>query len=183
MTRKTPTLDTIRALFARSGNQCAFSGCTHPIVNEKGKFIAQICHIEAAEIGGPRYNESQDDDERRAANNLIVMCYRHHVETDERDEFNVERLQAIKRELEFLNKSKPLGEELMSAKASLRAFLRSPNDRDWSNAWRHLVTMHSRLVDFTGSALWRGQVPSRNYEEMNRHLELLKASMTRLTSR
>ena len=92
------------------------------------------------------------------------------------------QLQETKRELEFLNKGKPLGDELMSAKASLRAFLKSPNDRDWNDAWRHLVTMHSGLVDFTGSPLWRGQVPSKESQEMTRRLELLKASMNRLTA-
>jgi len=92
-----------------------------------------------------------------------------------------DQIQETKRELEFLNKGKPLGDELMSAKASLRAFLKSPNANDWRDAWRHLVTMHSGLVDFTGSALWRGQVPSKESQEMTMHLELLKVSMTHLT--
>jgi hypothetical protein len=93
------------------------------------------------------------------------------------------RLQKIDRDLEFINKCKPLGDKLMSAKASLKAFLNSPNDRDWNDAWRHLAAMHSGLVDFTGSSFWRGQVPPKESKNMTRHLELLKTSMARLTNR
>ena len=52
MVRKSTTTDTIRALFAKSGNECAFPGCHHKLINHKNKFIGQICHIEAANKGG-----------------------------------------------------------------------------------------------------------------------------------
>ncbi len=48
MARLAPKAEILRALFARSGNQCAFPGCTQPLINDKNKFIAQVCHIEAA---------------------------------------------------------------------------------------------------------------------------------------
>ena len=51
MSRLAPKIDVLKALFARSGNQCAFPGCTQPLMNEKNKFIAQVCHIEAAMRG------------------------------------------------------------------------------------------------------------------------------------
>lgn len=39
MTRKAPKLDTLRALFAKSENCCAFHGCKNKIINNKNKLI------------------------------------------------------------------------------------------------------------------------------------------------
>ncbi|HIF9533915.1 TPA: hypothetical protein ACX6S0_002265 [Photobacterium damselae] len=100
MARLAPKIDTVRSLFARSGNQCAFPGCTHPMVNAKQKFVGQICHIEAAMPEGERYNIQQSDEDRRAYDNLLLLCYQHHIETDDADEYTVERLQQIKRDHE-----------------------------------------------------------------------------------
>jgi hypothetical protein len=94
--RLTPTTDIIRALFARSGNQCAFPGCTHSLINPKNQFIAQICHIESAQPGGERYNKNQDDESRRGYDNLILLCYQHHVETNDILEYPVEKLKKLK---------------------------------------------------------------------------------------
>ena len=82
LARLSPRLETIRGLFARSGNQCALPGCIHPLVNEKQKFIGQVCHIEAAMPDGERYNPKQTDEERRSYENLLILCYQHHIETD-----------------------------------------------------------------------------------------------------
>jgi hypothetical protein len=100
MARLAPTTDVLRALFARSGNQCAFPGCTQPLINEKNKFIAQVCHIEAALEGGERYNPDGNDEHRRSYENLLILCYPHHIETDDVCEYPVERLLQIKREHE-----------------------------------------------------------------------------------
>jgi hypothetical protein len=86
MTRLTPKSEVIRALFARSGNQCAFPGCAQLLVNHKNQLIGQVCHIEAATPGGERYNQRQTDEERRDYNNLLLLCYPHHVETNDVDE-------------------------------------------------------------------------------------------------
>jgi ribosomal protein S15P/S13E len=100
MPRLTLRIDTIRALFALSGNQCAFPGCTQPLINEKNQFIGQICHIEAALPGAERYNPNQSDEERSGHENLILFCYPHHVETNDVSEYTVEKLKAVKREHE-----------------------------------------------------------------------------------
>ncbi len=96
MARKAPKLEVIKALLARSGNQCAFPNCSHPIINDKNKLIAQLCHIESANNGGERYNKQQNDEERRDYENLIFFCYRHHVETNDEKDFTVEKLKEIK---------------------------------------------------------------------------------------
>lgn len=100
MARKATTINTLKALFARSGNQCAFPGCSHPIVNEKNLFVAQVCHIEAANEKGERYNQNQSDEDRRSYGNLMLMCYRHHKETDDEEEFPVPRMKQMKIEHE-----------------------------------------------------------------------------------
>lgn len=48
--------------------------------------------------GGPRYNERQTDEERRAYENLLLLCHPHHVEIDNDDdnEYPVDRLRDIK---------------------------------------------------------------------------------------
>jgi hypothetical protein len=100
MARLTPRFDVLRALFVRSGNYCAFPGCNHLLINQKNKFVAQVCHIEAAEEGGERYNPTQTDEDRRGYNNLILLCYQHHVETDDVMEYPVSRLISMKHDHE-----------------------------------------------------------------------------------
>jgi hypothetical protein len=58
-----------------SGNECAFPGCRQPVISDNGTLIAQIVHIEAAMPGGGRYNASMTDEDRRAFENLMVLCY------------------------------------------------------------------------------------------------------------
>ena len=102
MTRLSVRADTLRALFARSGNQCAFPGCAAILINEKNYFVGQVCHIEAAEAGGSRYNPAQTDEERRAYDNLILLCYPHHIETDEVSLYPASRMKEIKHAHEAL---------------------------------------------------------------------------------
>jgi hypothetical protein len=64
-------------------------------VNQESLF-GQLCHIEAAEKGGERFNENMTNEQRRAAANLMLMCYEHHVETNDVTAFPVSRLQQIK---------------------------------------------------------------------------------------
>ena len=97
MARLAPKLDVLRALFSRSGNCCAFPGCSQRLINSKNQFIGQLCHIEAALPGGERFNPSQTDDERRAYDNLLLFCYPHHIETNDVSEFTVVVLKSIKR--------------------------------------------------------------------------------------
>jgi hypothetical protein len=107
MKRKAPKTNILKILYARSGNECAFPGCEHPLFNDNNEFVAQLCHIEAISRGGQRYNESQTDEERNSINNLLFMCHRHHKETDNTQNFPVERLMLIKTEHENKFKEMP----------------------------------------------------------------------------
>lgn len=95
--RLTPKPEVLRELFLKSGNVCAFPDCLHPIVDSNGIYVAQLCHIEAAAIGGPRFNASQSNEQRRQFENLLLMCNRHHKETDDVTRFPVSKMKEIKR--------------------------------------------------------------------------------------
>jgi hypothetical protein len=82
----TPTLATVKRLFARCRNQCAHPDCTLPIIEDSDTVTGDICHIKAASPGGPRYDLAQAEAARHDAKNLILLCTRHHriVDADER---------------------------------------------------------------------------------------------------
>lgn len=96
MARKSIPIDTLKQLFALSGNECAYPSCNHPIFNDDGTYIAQLCHIKAVSSGGERYDQVQTDDERNKIDNLMFMCHRHHKETDDVSKYSVEKLKHIK---------------------------------------------------------------------------------------
>ncbi len=67
---------------------------------KKGVFIGQLCHIEAAEPGGERFNPAMTNEQRRASSNLMLMCYPHHCVTNNVNDFPVAKLRKMKREHE-----------------------------------------------------------------------------------
>lgn len=82
---------------AKSGNQCAFPGCMAELVTYDNLFVGEICHIEAAEPGGPRFNPAASDEERRDYDNLLLLCHPHHRRVDsDTAQYTAERLREIK---------------------------------------------------------------------------------------
>ncbi len=98
--RLKPKQETLRELFLKSGNQCAFPGCNRIMINDEGVFVGQLCHIEAAEQGGERFNENQTNEERRAFGNLLLLCYEHHRITNDIERYPVSEMNRIKAEHE-----------------------------------------------------------------------------------
>ena len=98
--RLKPKPETLRELFLKSGNLCAFPNCTALMMNEQGVFIGQVCHIKAAENGGPRFSPAMTNEQRRAPANLMLMCYAHHQVTDDEKKFPVNKLRKMKRDHE-----------------------------------------------------------------------------------
>lgn len=78
-------IEVVRQLFAFSGNKCAIPDCDQVLITPSGRLLGEICHIEAANKGGARYNEHQNDEERRSFNNLILLCRNHHKISDDYD--------------------------------------------------------------------------------------------------
>ncbi len=98
--RLKPTSEVLRELYLKSGNQCAFPGCCDAMVDENGNFTGQVCHIEAAEEGGERFNPNMTNEDRRAFGNLMLMCYKHHVITNDVNIYTVPVLQKMKKDHE-----------------------------------------------------------------------------------
>ncbi|UKY36969.1 hypothetical protein [Pantoea dispersa] len=96
MSRLNPKSTTLRTLFLRSGNQCSFPECNIELINSYGQYVGNVCHIEAAEKGGERFNASQTDEERRSYNNLILLCANHHLITNDEKAYTVQVLQSMK---------------------------------------------------------------------------------------
>jgi hypothetical protein len=84
-----------------SGNQCAFPDCDIIFFKSGDETNrSNICHIEAAEQGGQRYNPDSTDEYRRSYENLILLCPNHHKETDDVSLYPVKALIDMKREHE-----------------------------------------------------------------------------------
>jgi hypothetical protein len=88
---------TLKRLFALSGNICAFPGCGRRMVNERNARDSNICHIEAANEGGERFNANMTDEQRADYDNLILLCVQHHDETDDATVYTADRLKEMKR--------------------------------------------------------------------------------------
>jgi hypothetical protein len=92
-----PSLATIKRLFAKSGNRCAFPECPLPIVEESDAVTGIVCHIKARSKKGPRYDSKQTDEERHGLSNLILLCGRHSKLIDsEPKKYTAESLGAMK---------------------------------------------------------------------------------------
>jgi hypothetical protein len=67
------------------------------LVTNDNLFVGEVCHIEAAQPGGPRFNRSSDDDARRSFDNLILLCHPHHRRIDsDVDRYSVDELREMK---------------------------------------------------------------------------------------
>jgi len=142
MTRKNPTREVLTKLCILSKNKCAFPGCDHPILNENGIYIAQLCHIEAAEEGGERFNKKQTDEERRSFSNLMFLCHAHHKETNDVEKYTVEILKEMKHRHEALpnvvfnaellnNKVQQVLDQQEEIKNAIEGFLASDNSKNY----------------------------------------------------
>lgn len=101
MARKDPTPATLKALFAKSGNRCAYPNCAHALVDDLNIFVGEVCHIHAVNKKDARYDANKTDDELRGYGNLILMCHAHHKRSDTREDlYPADRLRRMKAEHE-----------------------------------------------------------------------------------
>lgn len=95
--RLSPTVETARELYLKSGNECAFPGCAERILSSEGVLVGELAHIRAAAAGGPRFDERMSNEDRRAANNLMLLCANHHKVIDrDADAWPVQALTTMK---------------------------------------------------------------------------------------
>ncbi len=106
MPRLDPSTTTVTKLVLAAAAKCGFPDCKQQLIVDD-QLIADICHIQAASPGGERYNPSQTDQERRAYDNLIILCRNHHRVTDNTDIYTVEKLKGMKLAHEALMEAEP----------------------------------------------------------------------------
>ncbi len=95
------TEKTIKRLYALSGNQCAFPSCNITLLSSHSEInFSNICHIEAAEPGGQRFNTKSNNDYRRSYGNLMLLCANHHLETNDVVKYPEPILQEMKKKHE-----------------------------------------------------------------------------------
>jgi len=95
------TRRTIEALFARSGNKCAFPNCKNVLVTEDDLFVGQICHIVGISEQSPRFEGIFEKSQLNSASNLMLLCYEHHRTVDVLlEKFTAPALRQIKSEHE-----------------------------------------------------------------------------------
>ena len=115
---------TKETLAKRVGFKCSRPDCGRPTAGpheaDPGKWqcIGEAAHIEAAAIGGKRYNPSMDDDARRSAANGLWLCRSCHTLIDADD---------VTYTVAELRKWKRLAEE--KAKNELKSIHRKPVSR------------------------------------------------------
>jgi hypothetical protein len=98
-----PTPSTVKTLFGLSGNTCAYRGCEEYLTNPAWLSVkARVAHIRGERPGSARYDPGMSDEERRAFDNLILLCPNSHTLIDDLDPdaHPVELLQQMKREHE-----------------------------------------------------------------------------------
>ena len=104
--RRTYSPQTLKILFALSGNRCAYPDCTNRLIelateNSDALVVAQICHIHAVSPDGPRGEPSLTQEELNSPDNLILLCRNHHAVVDGQYEtYPAETLREWKQRLE-----------------------------------------------------------------------------------
>lgn len=95
-----------KILLIRSGNRCAFPGCSAPLTKKttfgtRVSIIGQIAHIVSETQEGPRGKHVLSTGEHNRHTNLLFLCSPHHKEIDDHPEqYTVERLRQMKAEHE-----------------------------------------------------------------------------------
>lgn len=94
--RLAPTIGTLKILFLKSGNECAFTDCNQELIDsETDILMCDVCHIKDA-LPGERYEESMSEEERRHISNLMLFCKNHHEKTKRKKDYLAETLMEMK---------------------------------------------------------------------------------------
>jgi len=99
MARRKPIPErTIKALFAKSRNMCAFEGCNRMIVDETTNTVmGEIAHIEGVGKRSARHNPNLPEERLNDIENLVLLCHDHHTMVDDKHNgYTVSQLREMK---------------------------------------------------------------------------------------
>lgn len=155
--RLTPKGETLREIFLKSGNLCAFPGCGRLMMDADGTFIGQVCHIEAAEENGERFNKHMTNEARRQAANLMLMCYEHHQKTNDVAAYPAAKLKQMKADHEkrFSHPDRAILEKLTDwteadEPAHATNLIRLDAAVGWGHSAHELAEAAAELKDYVG---------------------------------
>ena len=94
----------IKLLWSNAAGRCAFPECRVKLCGERSALesrytLGEMAHIMGEREGSNRYDATQDDAERNAYGNLILLCPNHHTMIDRRENealYTVETLRDMK---------------------------------------------------------------------------------------
>ena len=195
--RLPPKPETLRKLYIFSGNMCAMPDCKNVLIDKDGTWLGEVAHIHAASDGGPRANPSLSPEERRSADNLILICSICHTKIDSKEtQYSAEQLREIKTAHEAIYRNGLQQAELKDCvdeytitwPQSLGALDAIPSDEHYKKAFKSLHTVATRLSkvppdtrDFLAKCLKRSS--ERRRSARNTELEVLIAEIKESLSR
>lgn len=105
------TVPTVKVLWTRARNQCAFPGCLQALTSDgvhatTGDPLVTVVgeqgHIRSSKVDGPRHDPNYDAAKLDSYENLILLCPTHHTMVDANGgaEFGVETLVKIRKDHE-----------------------------------------------------------------------------------
>ena len=94
---------TIKALFGKSRNMCAFPSCGRKMIDEKTDTVfGEIAHIEGVRKNAARHNPNRPKESLNDIDNLILLCHDHHkIVDDKKNGYTVPQLKRMKQEHEL----------------------------------------------------------------------------------
>lgn len=152
--RLKPRTDTLRELYIFSGNMCAMPDCKNLLIDEYGTWIGEVAHIYAASNGGPRANSDLSSEDRRKADNLILVCSICHTRIDSNVAlYSAEKLLEIKKAHEEIYKKgleqaklrDCMDEYTITLPQSLGVWDITPSDEHFNEVFNSLQTVATRL--------------------------------------
>lgn len=112
---------TLKRLFGLARNKCSFPKCQKEMSDEHSAKHSNICHIEAANDRGERYNSNMTDIERADYDNLILLCPPCHDKTNDKKLYTVGALKKIKTNHELEMKRRVSNDRVLNKRPSLLA--------------------------------------------------------------
>ena len=141
---------TLKVLFTRSQNRCAFPGCQEEIVDSTtGVVYGEVCHIEGVEAGAARHNPSLDKEAVNSEANLVLLCHKHHKLVDALPrKYDVGWLKEIKHRHELQGIVDISPAQAQSARLMLAEMAEAASQRTYNNS-QHFEAADNAIQNIT----------------------------------
>ena len=141
---------TLKVLFTRSQNRCAFPGCQEEIVDSTtGVVYGEVCHIEGVEAGAARHNPNLDKEAVNSEANLVLLCHKHHKLVDALPrKYDVGWLKEIKHRHELQGIVDISPAQAQSARLMLAEMAEAASQRTYNNS-QHFEAADNAIQNIT----------------------------------